>query len=246
MNLGGNQRNVWQKPGVNQYVTVGICSLGAIGLVLYERGFGFWCLLPILAGLAASPTAFGPMALVTALAGCVLFVPRVIDWRHGILSIPDLVLSGAVLGYMVCHARLQSLTKNIFPSDIRGGVVQLENQTSSHRRATGLVTSAEVSTLVIALPLWALAATIARAIWPAKWPDPIRPEVWNAIVVCWIAALALICARIVLSYWQLRHMSAPEAQLMLQDVLWPETRREQRRVNRWRVWYQRRQQEKNS
>jgi hypothetical protein len=39
-----------------------------------------------------------------------------------------------------------------------------------------------------------------------------------------------------LRYLALRRMTPPEAGLYLQDVLWRETRREQRRLNRWLAW----------
>ena len=39
-----------------------------------------------------------------------------------------------------------------------------------------------------------------------------------------------------LGHWRARQMTAAEGELSLQDTLWRETRREQRRLNRWLAW----------
>ena len=49
-----------------------------------------------------------------------------------------------------------------------------------------------------------------------------------------------VIAATVLGHLGWRRLSPEEAALFLQDALWHETRREQRRINRWRAWALRR------
>jgi len=50
-----------------------------------------------------------------------------------------------------------------------------------------------------------------------------------------------LLASSILNYLARRQMTRAEAELMLQDILWRETRREQRRIGRWLAWSRNRQ-----
>ena len=64
----------------------------------------------------------------------------------------------------------------------------------------------------------------------------ILDTAWQGILVLWLLGGAVLAAASVLRYLALRRMTPAEAELYLQDVLWRETRGEQRRLNRWLAW----------
>lgn len=229
-------------PGIARYLTLGACALGAIGLVLWDRGFGPYAALPPAAGLAAGLTAFGPIALVGTLAVCLNVLPHEVGslWRET-LSVPDLVLCGGVLGYTAAWYRLQALRRWVLPAEAGARGVR--------RRAAGLVTQAELSALVIALPVAAVAASLAWAALtgatadeqpvdlPTLWQNPDLPaEVWQLITLTLLVGLAGLVAASAFDYVARRSLTAEQAELLLQDSLWAETRGDQRRVSRWLAW----------
>ena len=60
--------------------------------------------------------------------------------------------------------------------------------------------------------------------------------VWRGILVLWLLGGGVLIVAAGLRYLALRQMTRAEAQLYLQDLLWQQTRREQRRLNRWLAW----------
>jgi hypothetical protein len=53
----------------------------------------------------------------------------------------------------------------------------------------------------------------------------------------WAFVTGAILAGVAFRYWALRSMNRLQARLMLQDIFWQETRREQERIHGWRRWY---------
>ena len=59
-----------------------------------------------------------------------------------------------------------------------------------------------------------------------------------ALIAWWCVTLSIpIVASVVFRYLALRKMNRRAARLMLQDMFWLETRREQERIYHWRNWY---------
>jgi hypothetical protein len=81
--------------------------------------------------------------------------------------------------------------------------------------------------------LWELADEV-----PAPWNIP--PWSWRVGLVVWWLAAALVLTATALGHLAWRRQSPAEAGVYLRDVLWHETRREQRRIQRWRAWALRR------
>jgi hypothetical protein len=63
---------------------------------------------------------------------------------------------------------------------------------------------------------------------------------WRLMVLVWLFGLMFLVAAGVLRYLGQRWVKPEEAALFLQDTLWRETSREQRRINRWIAWAARR------
>ena len=95
----------------------------------------------------------------------------------------------------------------------------------------------EVGMLILGSALWAGLAQVCWNLLPVDHPYLDFPSpVWRAVVVAWIIGAGLYVVFGLLDYWSQRSMNAEEAAVFLQDVLWKETRGEQRRLNRWHVW----------
>jgi hypothetical protein len=55
-------------------------------------------------------------------------------------------------------------------------------------------------------------------------------------LLAWAIAMPLIAVSTVLGYQRWRRRTPNESLLFLQETLWTETRRDQRRLNRWLAW----------
>jgi hypothetical protein len=140
----------------------------------------------------------------------------------------DLALCMATLGYLAGHYRLLAL--------------RLESPTAPHR----VVTANEFVGFLLQLPLFAL---LAQAVWywvvaqpreQALWPtEDSWAGRWYLLTLAWTLAALLFAARLAFRYRHWRRLDQASARLLLQDVLWRETRGEQRRLQRWLAWRKR-------
>jgi hypothetical protein len=150
----------------------------------------------------------------------------------------DLLRAVAVLGYMVGHYRLQGLYRYIFPPDYRLAGGQRPAPEVARRRSVNAMTTLEEPLLILSLPAFALVGQLA-------WVGLAQPRElldWDA----WVVRLTIIITTIVLGVsltaallttWRRRWMTPAQAQLMMQDTLWRETRGEQRLFTRWLAWF---------
>jgi hypothetical protein len=250
--------SLWKEPGVSYYVAVCLIALGAIMLVMLQRIYWALSLLPILAGVGAGFTSFGPFLLVIVIVVCLERMP----YAEGSLvgqTVLDFILCAAVLAYVAAHYRLQSLFVQIVPSDPRrrkevppgGGwraVFRRKSRVVRQRRSAQGVAVPEIQRLLWTLPLGALAAQLlwgmvqllGRAVRAEPYEPDLPSSVWRAILLAWLMGLTGYVVAGVIGYWRHRRLSVEQATLYLQDQLWAETRREQRRLNRWLAWARRR------
>lgn len=242
-------RSVWHTPGLSHYLIVGLVSLSLIWLVLMQREVTpAATLFPVLVGILGITIRWrlAPVVMLATLAVCLKLEFRVAG--EGTFRITDFILCGATLAYLMAQYRLQSLMDHIFPIDSRRregpprwqvGFLSLHFQPeiAKERRSPKLVSREEIGMLIIASGLWAALAQACWNVFPSGWGNPgFPPPVWRAILLTWIVATSLYVIFSFLHYWSRRNMTADEAMLFLQDELWKETRGEQRRINRWRVW----------
>ncbi len=238
----------WQEPGVTSYTLMGLAALAVVFLVLVQRGLGVWALAPVAAGLIGGVMRSGPLLFLLALTVVADLLPDFpAGSRHGALAgVPDLILCGAVLAYVTAHYRAQGMLWHIFPPDPRRrepargrgrSLFRRRARVVQPRRTAALVSSQEVIGALLTLPIF---AALAQVVWnnvPLQRNNVgILPPVWHGMVLCWLIGLGWFVTAAILAHARRRQMTAAEATLYLQDELWAQTRREQRRLNRWWVW----------
>jgi len=239
--------------GVQYYKVLCLVALLVILLVLMEKGAGLWSLLCILLGVLAVLIQWsaGPVILLLSMAACLYVeVPLREDLQSSEpVNLPDFLLCTAALVFVAGHSRLRSLTVTILPPDprVKAGQKPRKRTPVAQRRSDRLVSQKEIGILVISLPVWPLVAQVLWKVIPSEqilWkivPTEerhlvLQPGAWKAACLVWILGLTTLVAAWVMDYWSHRQMSPQEATLFLQDVLWQETRREQRRLHQWLAW----------
>ena len=146
-------------------------------------------------------------------------------------NVETLALSMAVLTYIVGQYRLQGLWFGVLPSDRR------HESTAAQARSTASLTPAELAALVVPIPLCAVLADCGRFILRQHWTVVGLPPRWKQFfAAAWFVLLVVFVAAHAFRYWRRLQMDRATAQMLLQDLLWNETRGEQRRLNRWIVW----------
>jgi hypothetical protein len=256
MTEGQPETGLRSHPAVRSYMLVGVLALLVMMLALGEYGLGAWCLLPFLLGVF-SLVAFwgiGPPLLLISLP-FLLFanarlhrLPRIANWGDPYASpLTDLTLCAALLTYVLAQYRLLAIGRSVFPPDPRrllppparpgGKRRRVPIEVPPPRRSPDLVSSWEMTMLVVAVPVWTVLAAVA---WVEV--DDTRPrlglhrQAWHAVLLTWAAVLTLGLVSAAASYLRRASASPEESLLYLQDQLWRETRREQSQLERWRNW----------
>ncbi len=235
------------RPVVDGYTVVCIAALLAIVLIEVQATVRLTTPLILVVGLAGLLLRWrvAPVLLVLAVAGASLME----QWRQAgfgwewpraqAFRVSDVVLSVAVLAYVVAHYRMQSLTGYIFPPDPRRREEGAKRQRPvvKVRRSAHLASPEEIGLLVMLLPLPALVAQVCWVELARPWGVlGLPPQIGRLLLVVWVLAVGLFLIAALLGHWRTRRMTRAEAILALQDTLWQETRREQRQVNRWVAW----------
>jgi hypothetical protein len=169
--------------------------------------------------------------------------------RRPLLHLRDLASAIGLVAYIAANCRLQSLWSQIVPADPRqrerkrhraGRRVGYAEAPVPQKRASRLLTPQEIAAFVLMLPFWAL---LGQALWvfiAQPWPSAFSvfesPRALRLLSFAWLLIMGLLIAGTVLGQWRRRQMDRAAAQICLQDILWRETRREQRRIFRWLAW----------
>jgi hypothetical protein len=235
-------------PLANAYLLSGLGAIALLGFVLVQAG-GRWGLFPALVGAAGLAFRWRPAPLVV-LAGIALgqlgphgpvgdfgLDTSMILPRQSFLpnELPMLVAVCALtLAYVASHYRLIGLTAGPFPPGPRktdAPPPRRDGAAVSTELVNGLFTIATAT--VGAFFIWRVVASV-----PPPWDT--APLHWQVGLLAWLLIGAWALAAAVISHLGWRRLSRAEAAVFLQDALWHETRREQRRINRWRAWAVRR------
>jgi hypothetical protein len=227
-----------------------LACLGGLVLILLPqaaRGIGLVELFLVIVGLLGAVTGWrmAPVVLLALLAACQMWGGRGSPGRSWSFQVDDLLVCCGVLAYVIGHHRLQGLSRSLLPPDPRWR----ESKGAKHPRgpqtgragyfprAARLVTPAELLVFVLTLPLWAI---LAQLFWAALQGQADRLQLpferSRLVLLVWFLGVGGLVVGSILTYWRRRAMSPAEAELVLQDVLWRETRREQRRQMRWLAW----------
>jgi hypothetical protein len=206
---------------------------------MLQGGAGSFGLLPMLFGILG--LLFGwrtaPLFVLVVLAAAVLNpLERIVFYHFRSSPAADAVLAAGVLAYVMAQHRLFGLRLAILPEDPRQGR-KAPKPPPAPKRPSAVVPDGEA---FLALVPVALAVAAAFGLWTAaRWvtvPLDIVPRAWALTVVVWGVGGTLLAATAAIGYLGLCRQSRDEANLFLTDVLWAATRREQRRINRWRAW----------
>ncbi len=152
------------------------------------------------------------------------------DFRSLRFDVTDVLLSAAMLTYLIGQYRLHGLWFGVLPSDPRQTVEQQARREAS-------LSAAELVGLIFPVLAFALLAEFVSRLLQQHWTFlDVQPRSQQLLAVAWAISLALFLGAHAFRYWRRQQMDHVSAQLLLQDALWNETRGEQRRVNRWLAW----------
>jgi hypothetical protein len=226
----------------NAYLVIGLAAVVVLGVALVQTGVGRWSVVPTLIGAAGLAFRWrsAPLVLLAAVALTQLGVVWMFGPGFAPLSprgrLPvELSLCAATLAYVMAQYRLFGLTGSVFPPDAR----RLLDKPPPRDAARVPAAEAPVALVTVAAAtvgvffLWQVIVAVPPAL-------NIRPPVWEAGLLIWLAGAALALTAGVIGHLGWRRLSPDEAALYLRDVLWHETRGEQRRIHRWRAWALRR------
>jgi hypothetical protein len=226
-------------------------ALAAIFLVQFQEGLLLWGMIVLLLGAAAVllRVRISPLLVVLPLVGGQLYLQYLFPFnrQRNALRVEDVVLCAATLAYVAGHYRLLALWRSILPLDPRqiyhkGAAVivplgRLGKVAPQHRPAA-LLSRGELAWFVLQLPVFAL---LAQAVWivlgARRELHELSPRLLQLMHATWVLVLGLLLAGQLFRLVRLLRMDRVTAQMVLQDVLWNETRREQRRIGRWLVWW---------
>jgi hypothetical protein len=223
-------------PSAQVYQLIGLASMIVLGAALLKYGSDRWALVPVLvgtAGLAFRWRTAAP-ACVAAVAFALVarsWVGRGFSFRHGSSLIVDLALALALVVYALSQNRLLSLTVGVLPPDpLRPKDKPVSRQTE------GFATAEVPLALLTALGAALLAAFLWELTDLSDPPWNVPEPAWRTGQLVWGFTALLLGLFAVIGYLGWRQRSTEESALFLRDTLWAETRREQRRIQRWTAW----------
>ena len=171
----------------------------------------------------------------------------------GGMQVSDILLCLAVLTYLAAHYRLLALWHQVLPHDRRvrlkptrksKGPKRMLGALAPQPRPADAVTITEIVTLLLQVLGFVLLAQIAWFLLDQRWNLVGFPPGWaQFLLLAWSLTVGLFVMGHLFRYWRRSQMSRDEAQLLIQDVLWNETRGEQRRIFRWIIWLRMRKKE---
>jgi hypothetical protein len=228
----------WEPRGVKTYAGAAAVALAIMLLSLEQHeGLGWERVIPVLVGVVGLVVRWSsaPLLVVLTLAWLlelpyVFFLGRptpASSMRS--LSPADLILCSSVFAYVIAHYRLQALTRHILPTTWR--------RNSGWCRSPDLVINEELLLMLALIPGWVVMAALLWSSRPA-FDDHLGlpPSLWQVLLLVWFFGLGGLAATGLAYYARWTRVTPEEALLLLQDELWHETRREQRRPARWLAW----------
>ena len=225
-------------------------ALAAIFLVQLQQGLLLWGMFVFFVGAVAIllRVRISPVLVLLPLVGGQLYLQYLFPiWRQrDLLQIEDFVLCAATLAYVAGHYRLLSLWSSILPIDPRqryhqdaAVIVPLGRlgTVAPQYRPAALLSRGELVWFLLQLPLFALLAQAAWLVLGARRElHELSPRWLQFLQLAWGLALGMFVAGQLFRLARLLRMDRVTAKMLLQDVLWHETRREQRRIGRWLAW----------
>ena len=258
-------RLLFRDPGVRNYLFAALAGLALVFVVLFQRGADIGGLVVVMigvAGLILRWTAAPPM-FILVLTYFVVFPFGTPDLgstsRYEIednrFNFSDLLLIGAALVYLGCQYRVLGLTQQALPHEMKTP----RKIDKPYRRPPSAITPTEIprfvyltaSVVVVGQILWLLFTSLEvdpEGTIPLRVAESVRnsfrrsedpmlsPSATRFVLITGTLFFGTLLARLVFGYWRLRMMKPDEANMLLLDTGWAETRREFVRVNVWKKW----------
>lgn len=229
--------SVYQNPAVRTYLLLGLGALAVLLLTTLQRGAAVGALLATIIGVMGLLVQWRTAPVV------LLFIvsASLFDWTGGrfasgdvTFDLGDILLTAALVTYLGAQYRLYSLTGNSLPvPPKRPGRATVKQPP----RPAELVNDAELLALGAAGLAAAVAAQALWAVMPTETGEwMISPKLVHLAVLTLVLGGGGLLASWVLAHLAFRRAGPLAAVLYLQDLLWAETRREQRRQGRWIAW----------
>ncbi|MCI0681753.1 MAG: hypothetical protein L0Y71_06590 [Gemmataceae bacterium] len=228
-----------------------LCGAGLLLMALaqFDQGMFLGNLLVACIGLLGilSKTRVGPILVLLGFAAAQIAFHRLRfgdrDDVRPLLDLRDLLLAVGLLIYITANYRLQGLWLQILPIDARQRQAQrtesglLTFERIEQKRASRLLTPPEIARFVLAVPLVAIASQFLWLVVARRWELAVFPERFLRLVnLAWLTVVGMLVVGAIFTHWRRRQMDGAAAQVCLEDTLWRETRREQRRIFRWLAW----------
>jgi hypothetical protein len=227
-------------------------ALAAFGLIQYQQslrasvnGSLMPFILPLVVFIGAVGVAF-PVRLNPMLVLLAFAVPRVIEQFNAgqnlnaglrnprMLDVGDMMTCMAGLVFFIGYYRLQGLWFGVLPPDARPSA---KKDGPPKARSESSLSPPELLALIFTVPGFALAAQLAYLVLRQRWQLLELPPAWRQFLfVAWTLLLTMFLAAQAFRYWRRVRMDRATARVMLQDILWNETRGEQRALHRWLAW----------
>jgi hypothetical protein len=236
--------------------------VGVIGLVFQWNSGPVLLLLSLVWVFLADSLGMTPMsfaaAIVSAVFGPLLGLHLNPQYRSFPRARPrdavpflDLILCLGVIAYCAGHYRLQSIMSLILPIDPRKKDPQSKEQLGfwlwrsrpqpvKEMRPKDLVGLKEMAGLILTIPVCAAVAELSWIVLMLSKGGrslDMPGGLWRTILLTWIFGLGLLIAGFFINYFSLKKRLQSELLVANQDILWQETRIEQRRIARLLAWF---------
>jgi hypothetical protein len=236
--------------------------VGVIGLVFQWNSGPVLLLLSLVWVFLADSLGMTPMSfaagIVSAVFGPLLGLQLNPQYRsfpraRPLEAVPfiDLILCMGVIAYCAGHYRLQSIMTQILPIGPRKKDPQSNGspgfwfwrsrpQPVKEMRPKGLVGLKELAALILTIPVCAALAELSWILLSLSKGNRslgLPDGLWRTLLLTWIFGLGLIIAGFLINYFSLKNWLPSEQLVANQDILWQETRIEQRRIARLLAWF---------
>ncbi len=221
--------------------------LGTVALLFRWRGGPVLVLAALLLLVASRAQGFDPFLLAARSVDLALdwllrgprfapALPRSLPPRAP-SPLAEALLALGTLAFCAGFYRLQSLHVRLFPPDPRRSPGEPNKRPGPHRRPAGQAALGEVLLLAVAAPV---VTVLAEGFWlwlrKQETTLDLADSSWRGLLAVWLLGGGALAAAWLLRALAHRRLSRDEALLYLQDVVWRETRGEQRRLYRWLAW----------
>ena len=200
-----------------------------------QQGQGLFNLLVVMMGVLGitSKLRWGPLLLFFFVVAGQFYQQENFPPQRGtgvaeasLLKIKDIALSTGVLGYIVCHYRMQAILLNAAPIDPRQRLGAPRRKFPWFRRRPPVapdcrtphrISPLEIAFLALSVPAWAFVGQGLFAVFTIQLNlFGIPVWVWQILMLSWVMILGFFLARLVFMVWDVKLHGPIAARLLLQ------------------------------